>query len=127
MYVINICLVRLVWCAFNEVHLITRDRANCDFGNNCWNTGTIGINMCYILNDFYSGCGIERGMVVLPICIGCDTDNRLGKHRLQGLAQNVHFFYARSHLSKLQSCKSIISINFSFVSKLKYPMTQFSH
>ena len=88
--------------------MITRDIANCDFGDNHWDMGTIGINVCYILNDFYSGCGIEIGVVVLPVCIGCETDSRVGKHRREGLAQNVQFFYARYHLIKLQSCKSII-------------------
>ena len=44
----------------------------------------------------------------------------------QGLAQYVHFLYARYHLSEPQSCKSIgtlsVSRNFTF----KQSMTKFS-
>ena len=34
-------------------------------------------------------------------------------------AQDVHFFYTRSHLSTLQNCALILSKNFSLFSHLK--------
>ena len=38
---INIGLVSLVGCTFNEVHGVTRDGANHNFGDNCWDLGSI--------------------------------------------------------------------------------------
>ena len=36
-----------------------------------------------------------------------------------GPAQDVHFFYTRSHLSGLQSCALIFSTNFQFIFTIK--------
>ena len=41
----------------------------------------------------------------------------------QGPAQDVPFFYTRSHFSELTSCKSIIPTDFSFISLFKYCTT----
>ena len=60
---INICLVILVECVFNDVHWVTIDEDNGDFGNNCWDTGTVGINVCYGLADLDSGNGRDRGFL----------------------------------------------------------------
>ena len=42
-------------------------------------------------------------------------------------AQDVHFFYTRSHLSALQNCALLFSTNFQFIFIFKKCMTQFSH
>ena len=42
-------------------------------------------------------------------------------------AQDVHFFYTRSHLSALQNCSLIFSTNFQFIFILKKCITQFSY
>ena len=42
-------------------------------------------------------------------------------------AQDVHFFYTRSHLSSLKSCALFFSSNFQFISTFKYCTTQFSY
>ena len=42
-------------------------------------------------------------------------------------AQDVHFFYTRSHLSALQNCELLFSINFQFIFILEKWTTQFSH
>ena len=41
-------------------------------------------------------------------------------------AQDVHFFYTRSHLSALQNCALIFPTNFQFIFTLKKCTTQFS-
>ena len=38
---INIGLMSLVRCDFNEVHVVTRDGKNNKLGDNCWETGSI--------------------------------------------------------------------------------------
>ena len=45
---INIGLLSLVGCAFNEVHGVTRDSAKHNFGDYFWYTGSILFNMSYI-------------------------------------------------------------------------------
>ena len=45
----------------------------------------------------------------------------------QGPAQEFPFFYTPSYLSELQSCKSIISTDFSFIFIFKSSTTQCSH
>ena len=62
MEVINICLLILVRCDFNEIHWFTCDGANIDFSDSYWDTVTVGINMCYGLDDLNSGYDIERGL-----------------------------------------------------------------
>ena len=52
-------------------------------------------------------------------------------HKIEGLlwrgpAQDVPFFYTPSHLSELQSCKSIISTGFPYIFIFKYCTTQFN-
>ena len=42
-------------------------------------------------------------------------------------AQDVNFFYTRSHLSALQNCALIFSTNFQFIFTFKRCITQFSH
>ena len=42
-------------------------------------------------------------------------------------SQDVHFFYTRSHLSTLQNCALILSINFQFIFTFKNCTTQFRH
>ena len=42
-------------------------------------------------------------------------------------AQDVHFFYTRSHLSALQNCAVLFSTNFYLFFILKECITQFSH
>ena len=42
-------------------------------------------------------------------------------------AQDVHFFYTRSHLSALQNCALLFSTNFQFIFIFKKCITQFSH
>ena len=42
-------------------------------------------------------------------------------------AQDVHFFYTRSHLSALQNCAVLFSTNFYIIFILKKCITQFSH
>ena len=41
-------------------------------------------------------------------------------------AQEVHFFYTRSHLSALQNCAILLSTNFQFIFLLKKCITQFN-
>ena len=41
-------------------------------------------------------------------------------------AQDVHFFYTRSHLSALQNCVLLLSTNFQFIFIFKKCITQFS-
>ena len=43
------------------------------------------------------------------------------------LAQDVHFFYTRSHLSALQNCALLFSTNSQFIFIFKKCITQFSH
>ena len=59
---INIFLEILVQCAFNEVHWITSDGANHKFGDNLWDTETVGINVSYGLTSLEGGYSrdIER-------------------------------------------------------------------
>ena len=42
-------------------------------------------------------------------------------------AQDVHFFYTRSHLNALQNCELLFSINFQLVFIFIKCITQFSH
>ena len=42
-------------------------------------------------------------------------------------AQDVHFFYTRSHFSAFQNCALILSTNFQFIFTFKGCTTQFSH
>ena len=42
-------------------------------------------------------------------------------------AQDVHFFYTRSHLSALQNYALLFSTNFQFIFIIKKCITQFSH
>ena len=42
-------------------------------------------------------------------------------------AQDVHFFYTRSHFSALQNCALLLSTNFQFNFTFKKYTTQFSH
>ena len=42
-------------------------------------------------------------------------------------AQDVHFFYTRSHLSALQNCALLFSTNFQFIFVFKKCITKFSH
>ena len=42
-------------------------------------------------------------------------------------AQDVHFFYTRSHLSARLKCEFIFSTNFQFIFTFKECTTQFSH
>ena len=42
-------------------------------------------------------------------------------------AQDVHFFYTRSHLSALQKCALLFSTNFQFNFIFKECTTKFSH
>ena len=42
-------------------------------------------------------------------------------------AQDVPFFYTRSHLSALQNCALLLSTNFQFIFIFKKCTTQFSH
>ena len=42
-------------------------------------------------------------------------------------AQDVHFFYTRSHLSALQNFALLFSVNFQFIFIFKKCITQFSH
>ena len=42
-------------------------------------------------------------------------------------AQDVHFLYARSHLSALQNCSLLFSTNFQFILIFKRCITQCSH
>ena len=42
-------------------------------------------------------------------------------------AQDVHFFYTRSHLSVLQNCAVLFSTNFQIIFIFKKCTTQFSH
>ena len=44
-----------------------------------------------------------------------------------GPAQDVPFFYTRSHLNALQNCALIFSTNFQFILTFKICTTQFSH
>ena len=60
----------LVGCAFNELHWFTKDGSNGDFGDTCWYTRTVGINVCYGLAKLESGYGRERGGFVLLIADG---------------------------------------------------------
>ena len=39
--IINIGLVRLVWCNFSEVHGVPRDGATHNLGDYCWDPGSI--------------------------------------------------------------------------------------
>ena len=54
---IDIFLLLLVWCAFNEIHYITIDGANREFGDNCGDTGAVKINVSYGLNNLDCGDG----------------------------------------------------------------------
>ena len=42
-------------------------------------------------------------------------------------AQDVHFFYTRSHFSAIENCALIFSINFKFILTFKECTTQFSY
>ena len=57
--IINLRLVRLIGCAFSEVHGVTRDVENQNFGDNCRDTGPILFDMSYSLSILESGYGIE--------------------------------------------------------------------
>ena len=73
MEVISICLVRLVQCAFNAVHWITRDGSNCDLDDILWDTGTIGINMSYVSTKLEGEYSIDRGRGFLIIRLGHES------------------------------------------------------
>ena len=53
----------LIWCAFKEVHWITIDGTNGDFGDNFWDMGTVGSNVSYGLTNLEGGYIIERGVL----------------------------------------------------------------
>ena len=54
------------------------------------------------------------------------TDNLLAYFRL-GSAQDVHYFYKRSHFNTLQSCTLNFSTNFQFIFTFKYCTTHSIH
>ena len=70
----------LVSCAFNEVHWITRDGENCDFGDNFWDTVTVAINVSYSLTNLEGGYSRERFRYFLYICLGRETYRSCGKY-----------------------------------------------
>ena len=56
------------------------------------------------------------------------TLGHLAQHRNRLVpAQDVHFFYTRSHLSALQNCALLFSTNFLFIFIFKRCTTKFSH
>ena len=71
--------MRLAWRAFNGIHGITIDGANCDLGDNCWDTGDFVINVSYGLTNLEGGYGRERRSFVLIIHLGHETDIRWGE------------------------------------------------
>ena len=51
---INLGLVSLVGCSFNEVHWVTRNGANSNFCHYWWDPGSIWVNMSYRLTNLES-------------------------------------------------------------------------
>ena len=67
-------MVLLDRCAFNEIHWITIDGANCDLCDNFWDTGENGINVSYVFTNLEGGDDRERCNFILIICLGHETD-----------------------------------------------------
>ena len=63
---------------FNEVHRITRDYANHNFGDYYWYPGCISVNMSYSLTDLDSGNGRKRGCFILICCLIWKIDSIWG-------------------------------------------------
>ena len=61
--------------------------------------------------------------------IWCSSTRTEPLHSCIGLvpAQDVHYFYTRSHFSALQNCAVLFSTNFQIIFILKKFITQFSH
>ena len=57
--IINLRLVRLIGCDFSEVHGVTRDGENQNFGDNFRDTGSVLFNMSYSLSSLESRYGRE--------------------------------------------------------------------
>ena len=71
---INIGMVSLVGCDFNEVHGVTSYGANHNFGDNLWDLGSVWFNMSYSFPNLESEDGREGGWFVLLCCLGWKID-----------------------------------------------------
>ena len=78
---INLGLVSLVGCYLNELHGVTRDGENNNFGDNCWDPGSNCVNMSYSLPNLESGDVREGWGFILIWCIGGERDISWGKKR----------------------------------------------
>ena len=77
--IINIGLVILFGCAFNEVHGVTRDGANYDFGDYFWDPGSILVSMSYRFPDLKTVNRINRSWFVLIICLSWKIESSWGE------------------------------------------------
>ena len=77
---INICLVSLVGCDFNEVNGVTRYGSNHNFCDNFWDTGYVWVYTSYSLTELKTGAGREGGYFVLISCIVWKRYRSWGKY-----------------------------------------------
>ena len=61
----------LVGCAFNEVHGVTRDDSNHNFGDYLWYPGSNLANISYCVHNFEIGNGRNIGCFILLHCMSC--------------------------------------------------------